>query len=292
MAKEKKEKVAQEIKPPVTEPETELVEITNVEAHTSAAVKQEERSEPYPFPISIVIPYLSEKVQGEELIFAVASIQKNFKDPHQIIVIGDREEWFEEKGVLHISHLCESDNPQIDVLHKMRLAVASEIITEKFIWTNDDIYFVSPVITADIEVLKCSGELDTARFGGKYAENIQNTIALLDKHQLPKYNYGTHMPVVFEKEKLSCLLDFIKEKNKGSLISSLYFNTQFPDFIPIQLDWRTDNWCLPVLSPDPDPEKFRKLVARKKFLNNAESGYSPFLVRELKNLFAEEEEED
>lgn len=265
-------------------------EVTEVEEVTQEVV-QETKKEVH--VLSVVIPYVKNEAQGEELRHAITSIQRNFLDNHRIIVIGDSEDWFEGEEVIFIAHERTSKNPQIDVCQKMELAITSELVSRDFVWTNDDIYFVSPVMLADIQVLKCIGELNPDKFKGIYSQNLQNTMALLDSYKLPKNNFATHTPVVFNKERLACILDNLPEKEtKGYLISSLYFNSQFPTTIPIQLDWRIDNWCLPVITENPDPTKFRELLAKKKFLNNAESGYSRFLMDELEMVLWQNPEEE
>ena len=94
----------------------------------------------------------------------------------------------------------------------MELAITSELVSRDFVWTNDDIYFVSPVMLADIQVLKCIGELNPDKFKGIYSQNLQNTMALLDSYKLPKNNFATHTPVVFNKERLVVYLIIYRKK--------------------------------------------------------------------------------
>ena len=70
-----------------------------------------------------------------------------------------------------IEHECMSDNPQIDVLEKLKLAIAADEITDKFIWSNDDIYLVAPVMLAHIEVPKNKGILRPELYKGIYRDN-------------------------------------------------------------------------------------------------------------------------
>lgn len=235
---------------------------------------------------TVVIPYCKEFAQGRELLFALRSWYEKTCFPANLVIIGDREDWFGEE-IFVIEHQRTSDNPQIDTMEKLKLAIESPEVTERFIWTNDDIYLVNRVSLAHIEIPKVLGDLNPKKFKGVYAENMSRTIMLLDKFGLPKLNYGTHTPVLFEKFKLVEMLERFPEAESGVLFSSLYFNSQaFPAY-PIVLDWETDQFLLPVISQKPNEERAIELLQRKVFLNNTVSGHSAWLEKFLEQMFPE-----
>ena len=235
---------------------------------------------------SVVIPYYKEFAQGRELLFALRSWYEKTCFPANLVIIGDREDWFSDE-VSFIEHQRTSDNPQIDTMEKLKLAIESPEVTERFIWTNDDIYLVNRVSLAHIEIPKVLGDLNPTKFKGVYAENMSRTIMLLDKFGLPKQNYGTHTPVIFEKFKLAEMLERFPEAESGVLFSSLYFNSQaFPAY-PVVLDWETDQFLLPIISQKPNEEKAIELLQRKVFLNNTVSGHSSWLEKFLEQMFPE-----
>lgn len=235
---------------------------------------------------SVVIPYCKEFAQGRELLFALRSWYEKTCFPANLVIIGDREDWFSDE-VSFIEHQRTSDNPQIDTMEKLKLAIESPEVTERFIWTNDDIYLVNRVSLAHIEIPKVLGDLNPKKFKGVYAENMSRTIMLLDKFGLPKQNYGTHTPVIFEKFKLAEMLERFPEAESGVLFSSLYFNSQaFPAY-PVVLDWETDQFLLPIISQKPNEEKAIELLQRKVFLNNTVSGHSSWLEKFLEQMFPE-----
>lgn len=235
---------------------------------------------------TVVIPYCKEFAQGRELLFALRSWYEKTCFPANLVIIGDREDWFGEE-IFVIEHQRTSDNPQIDTMEKLKLAIESPEVTERFIWTNDDIYLVNRVSLAHIEIPKVLGDLNPKKFKGVYAENMSRTIMLLDKFGLPKQNYGTHTPVLFEKFKLVEMLERFPEAESGVLFSSLYFNSQaFPAY-PIVLDWETDQFLLPVISQKPNEERAIELIQRKVFLNNTVSGHSAWLEKFLEQMFPE-----
>lgn len=235
---------------------------------------------------TVVIPYCKEFAQGKELLFAVRSWNEHTRFPANLVVIGDRENWFSDE-ITVIEHRRTSDNPQIDTMEKLKQAIESPEVTERFVWSNDDIYLVNGVSLAHIELPKVLGALNPNPFSGTYVENMRKTISLLDKAGLPKLNYGTHTPMLFEKSKLKELFERFPEAESGVLFSSLYFNSQpFPTH-PYLLDWPTDQFLLPVKSKNPDESTVKELLKKKVFLNNAESGYSPWFEGFLERMFPE-----
>ena len=191
---------------------------------------------------TVVIPYVKNKAQGNELKMTLRSFDKFLRFGVNVVIIGDREEWMSDV-VTVIEHECVSDNPQIDVLEKLKLAIAADEVTDKFIWSNDDIYLVAPVMLAHIEVPKNKGILRPELYKGIYRDNMERTVALLA--DFPKLDFGTHTPVVYEKQSLVDMFERFPELNTGGyLISSVYFNTLFPEFDPIssiELNWQSDN---------------------------------------------------
>lgn len=235
--------------------------------------------------VTVAIPYVKEKAQGDELRMALRSLHKFLRFGVNIVVIGDREEWMSDE-VTVIEHDCVSDNPQVDVVEKLKLAIAADEVTEKFIWSNDDIYLVAPVMLAHFEVPKNKGFLRPELYKGIYKENMLRTVDLLS--DFPKLDFGTHTPVVYEKQKLVDMFERFPELNAGGyLISSVYFNTLWSteQISSIELNWQSDNIALSIISKQPDSKKFEELVSKKMFLNNSESGYSDFLMKYLLDMF-------
>lgn len=275
--------------------EVETVETEKTQVNESGTVQTSDIASSDESPVlekkaqdhtSVVIPYCKDFAQGRELLFALRSWYEKTCFPANLVIIGDREDWFSDE-VSFIEHQRTSDNPQIDTMEKLKLAIESPEVTERFIWTNDDIYLVNRVSLAHIEIPKVLGDLNPKKFKGVYAENMSRTIMLLDKFGLPKQNYGTHTPVIFEKFKLAEMLERFPEAESGVLFSSLYFNSQaFPAY-PVVLDWETDQFLLPIISQKPNEEKAVELLQRKVFLNNTVSGHSSWLEKFLEQMFPE-----
>lgn len=235
--------------------------------------------------ISVVIPYCKEYAQGNELLFAIRSWYKNARFPFHIFVIGDAEDWMDGENVTWIDCPRVSDIPSVDTLHKLHEILTYTAVTEHFVWTNDDIYLMNPVSVPHIVLPKVLGPLNPKGYNGHYRAAMERTIEMLTEAGLPLLNYGTHTPVMFKKSNLKALLpgDDVNAK-AGVLFTSLYFNSVNTAH-PARLDWRTDPFLLPVVSKAPDEKLVNELLRNKVFMNNARSGYSPWLESFLSRRF-------
>ena len=219
---------------------------------------------------SVVIPYCKEFAQGKELLYALRSWDKNCCFPADFVVIGDKE---------------DCDNPSVDTYHKLKVALESDLVTDDFIWTNDDIYVLQPIDLSHIQLPKVLGPLDTSKYKGFYRENMQRTIDFLKQLGASCQNYGTHTPVMFNKASwLGMIAKLDEQITQGMLYTSIYFNLQQPQVTTVTLDWRKDPFLLPVVSQNPSTEVVKSLLP-KMFLNNARSGYSPWLESFLDKEF-------
>ena len=237
--------------------------------------------------LSVVIPYCKEYAQGNELLFAIRSWYKNARFPFHIFVIGDAEDWMDGENVTWIDCPRVSDIPSVDTLHKLHEILTYTAVTEHFIWTNDDIYLMNPVSVPHIVLPKVLGPLNPKGYNGHYRAAMERTIEMLTEAGLPLLNYGTHTPVMFKKSNLKALLpgDDVNAKT-GVLFTSLYFNSVNTAH-PARLDWRTDPFLLPVVSKSPNEKLVNELLRNKVFMNNARSGYSPWLESFLSRRFPE-----
>lgn len=233
---------------------------------------------------SVVIPYCKEFAQGKELLYALRSWDKNCCFPADFVVIGDKEDWFSDE-IHFIECPRVSDNPSVDTYHKLKVALERDLVTDDFIWTNDDIYVLQPIDLSHIQLPKVLGPLDTSKYKGFYRENMQRTIDCLKQLGASFQNYGTHTPVMFNKASWLGLIAKLDEQiTQGMLYTSIYFNLQQPQVTAVTLDWRKDPFLLPVVSQNPSTEVVKSLLP-KMFLNNARSGYSPWLESFLEKEF-------
>lgn len=238
--------------------------------------------------MSVVIPYLKSEAQGKELLFAVRSWEQYFNGNIQIVVIGDKEEWFSNE-IVYIAMDQLSKNPQANTFEALKLAVASESVSGQFIWSNDDIYLVNPVGSAHIEIPKTLGFLKPNSYSGIYRENMERTVAFLASRGCREpLNFDTHTPVLMDKEEIVSLLESYPEIASGEyLFLSIYFALKDEWYHPQWLNWQNDSWLLPLVSQNPDKDIFSKYMNQKCFLNNTVSGYGKFLESYLAEMLPE-----
>ncbi|WP_312139492.1 hypothetical protein [Sphingobacterium sp.] len=244
--------------------------------------------------LSLVIPYLKSEASGEELKFALRSIEKHLKTDVTVVIVGDKEDWFSPE-IVHIPHepyLIKEDcdcpapsmvkNPQADVTHKLFTAIASGVVTGNFILSNDDIFLLGPTLLSDIEVLKAFGTLDKGdKVGGTYNQNAKRTANALEKNNLPIHRYGTHTPMFLNAEELIEVIEKYNALDKGYLLTSLYFNEKYPDARPLQVDGTAKDPILGSAYRSDIPKDVLEIAFKtRKFLNCDSKGWTavkPFL---------------
>lgn len=233
-----------------------------------------------PKPVTVVIPYIKKLAQGNELLYAIRGWDRYFRENFNLVIIGDREPWMNDQ-VKVIETGRKSDNPPIDIAHKMLLAIGSDYVSEKFVWTNDDQYLVSPVMMADLETLKCTGRLEKKTLQGNlYLDNKARTLRVLKEVMgpAPIWDYSTHFPFVFKKSALKNVIEDFELTKNAMLIATVYYNFEFPFFIPYNLETPSalehDNLKAGVYRQNADLGRLRRLIPQKKVIGNSERGYS------------------
>jgi hypothetical protein len=238
--------------------------------------------------VSVVIPYVKKYAQGNELKLAVRGWDTHFREEFNLVIVGDREPWMNDRLNV-IECAVVGSNPPIDIAHKMLRVIESDLVSEKFIWSNDDQYLVSPVMLADLEFLKCTGKLTEKNLGGSlYHENKRATYTALKSMGAGTWDFSVHMPFVFEKEKLRELIETMKLTEKSMLIATLYYNIWFPGFVPYnvetQIALENDNLKAGVYRPNADLDRLRALIPRKKVVGNSQAGYSEKLMKIIADI--------
>ncbi len=257
------------------------------EKQNTAQTARPETKRENPACIPVVIPYRRELAQGNELLYAVRSWCENARFPHRIFIIGDREEWMDTENITVIECPKVSDIPTVDLVNKIWTAVNCKEITDRFIWTADDIYVMNPIGLAHIEIPKTTGKMNPHTRSGWKKESMEKTVEILADTGLPTLDYDTHTPVLFDKKKLMESLPHNDHKAQAALMFvSVYFNAH-SRVHPARLDWMTDSFLLPVVTKTPDEKKVEKLIGEKVFMHNAESGYSAWLESYLGRNFPE-----
>jgi|GEM_PF-869932 len=224
----------------------------------------------------VVIPYKKDSAAGQELLYALRAWEENLPGC-QIVIVGDREDWFSD-SIIVIDAPVQSDNPQIDVAYKMLLAIADHQVPERFIWSNDDIYPVTPLHPADLELLTSEGMLQAGKLSSVYGQNKSNTIEFLTSVNAPTHDYSTHTPFTFDKEDLARVIAISGATETGMLISSLYFNLVHPDVVPLRIDGGANGgYFCKIHRNDPPYNIMKAAFYNRKFVNVNNAGYQAAL---------------
>lgn len=244
--------------------------------------------------IHLLIPYLKEESSGDELLYALRSFAKNFKEKIKVVVIGDKEPWFGDE-IIHIPtdlHTItvggkEVRDPQADVTSKLLTAIATLGIEGQVIISNDDIFLLGETHISDLKGYAYGDLKSAGRKGGTYSDNAIRTRDALAKNNLPTHRYGTHTPVLMDAVKLCEVIEKYKATEKGYLLSSLYFNETLPTYRPIQVNGGLhDSILASVYKSKVQIEPLHTAIQTRKFLNCNTEGYKavePF----LKSIFPE-----
>ena len=269
-------------------------EVINLEASIlRLETEKEQSSEAAPIntqAITIVIPYIHELAQANELQLALRGWDENFKEDFKIVVIGDREPWMNDLvNVIECKRI--GNNPPLDVVNKMLLAIDSDLVSEKFIWANDDQYVNTPCMLADFETLKCVGKLSKTFGTTVFQKNKAQTAALLRENKIGNWDFSSHTPIVYEKTKLLALIHKFGLMKNPYLVQTLYFNYYFPKYVPYNVEAREallkDNIKAGVYRVGADLKLLQQLMPGKKMLSNSETGWSDSLSKILNKRFSE-----
>src|SRR5690606_9007033 len=268
---------------PAPEPAQETVDVSHEDTAIATAEQEDVKSsdDKEDSRITLLIPYLKSEAAGEELKYALRSWYKNFKEDLRVVVIGDKEDWFSPEivHIPHEPHLIKEDcncpspsmirNPQADVTHKLFTAIASGVVKDDFILSNDDIFLLGETHLSDVAFLKAFGKLDKGgKEGGLYNQNTRRTAKVLENSDLPTHRYGTHTPMLINADKLVDVIEKYDALENGLLLTSLYFNEVYPDARPIQVDGTIKDPILAsVYRANVEENILKSIFAKRKFMN-------------------------
>ena len=227
-----------------------------------------------------------------ELYYSVRSIQTFFKElPFKIFVVGDHPRI---KGVTHIP--CErikgKRNAKVfDATKKLLKIVDTPEINDDFIYMYDDIVLLKKLTINDFIPVIANDHVDNIQEYWKrgfrkpsdeWIKPFNMTILKLKHHKLPTYNYETHLPRYFNKNKVKEIITKYKLEEQVYMFSTLYFNTFYtkPDIILRG----TENIKADITIPLEDYAMDRFIKGRK-FLNYNDMGLNRSLQKYIKNLF-------
>lgn len=182
--------------------------------------------------VDIVIPLgTGSKYNDIELRHCLRSICIYAKNYRNIVIIGECPKWLQ--NVIHIPFKELSDIPSYNIIDKLYIAVQSNIVSDNFVYFNDD-YF----LFKSVDLLKLpfyyNGPLveSITKEENWYNEYLKNTEIVLLKHDKRLLNFDVHYPMIINKDvfnKFILKYDFYFKLKVKILFKSLYVNTFFDE---------------------------------------------------------------
>ena len=249
--------------------------------------------------IDLVIPYITSKNDFIELKYALRSIEKNLDADFRIVIIGDLPDWINPENVYHISHVRD-DKAKFtncyDVNNKMNKLLLSDEISDDFVITYDDVYFLKKTTIEDLKeffVIK-KGKDSTASSTWKGLLNA--TFDHLKLKGLPVFNFETHLPRLINKTKMRKVYEMFRPIRHRLLHFTLYFNTFMEDNIPVLIS-QEDGYERVVkagfygveddfsINSNKSQDELIKIIGGYLYLNHDDKGLSENLKKVIKKLF-------
>jgi hypothetical protein len=243
--------------------------------------------------ISVVYPYVHEAdgpatfAQWEELRYSMRSL-KNLNANFEVFVVGDDPGWFSDKvNYIPLPRIC--DNPPLDIINKLNKAIEHPDITDDFIWMNDDIYIINRVELWEVYMLKAMNNLAKLDLKPKnlWYRNLIKTYEKLRQLKCSTWNYSTHLPFVYNKQKMQELIEVFDLENESYLITTLYHNYFYPKSLPLVLNVKLDDMKVAAYRKDFDYDLMKRFFVYKKFFNHSVHGFSDKVKRILSETFPE-----
>lgn len=150
--------------------------------------------------MTIVLPYKDDILSEWELKFALRSIEKFLTGYTNLILIGDRPEWYQGESVYHKDI---NGRKQFNIYSKLLVACELNNVTDDFVMFNDDHYLFKRLDVSEIKYWYDGYLKDTVgkSHGVRYLETIKNTLKIIPE----TLNYDVHTPIIYKKETLRWL---------------------------------------------------------------------------------------
>ena len=150
--------------------------------------------------------YWEGSAKGNELLYSMRSVEKNFLGNAEIILIGDKPVWY--KGThFPATRIPEGYRQQFrDYYSKVLKAAFSDEIDENFVAMMDDIYFTGKVTPEEVMTSwHCGRHLrenirNAGRAKNAWKRGVQEALKIVDKEVM--YNYATHLPQYYNSSNL------------------------------------------------------------------------------------------
>jgi len=254
--------------------------------------------------IDFVYPYVQGEDKFEELRYSLRSLEKHYKHPYRVIIVGDLPDWCQ--NVIHLPVERQTGMPEnitCDAIWKMITVCESDIVSGIFVRMYDDIYFLRPIdfsYMSEMKALYDATHLSAwSRTDGSasdtWTKQLHSTYRILkESNQCSSiWNFETHLPEVFLKSILAWCIKEFNALEKRLLVTTLYNNIcwQSDDPAPLLVNkninikagfYGVDSFYSYAAKSEND---IRQIIKDKYFLNHNDAGLTPALIKIIQELF-------
>ena len=189
--------------------------------------------------IHVLIPYIRQESQGNELELAIAGWIRHFKETFRITVIGDHHPCVERFG--HMVHFlgqmrtfqyqCPGQYvAHIDIERKVRAFLIENPDTDLFVLTSDDTYPLRDFTLEDIRTpaWRMTNMPMIRESANWWVLDLSKTHEALRELELPEYGYVLHQPRVYETKPYNAIVDYFGMTETSFVMEDLYYNIVRP----------------------------------------------------------------
>jgi len=250
--------------------------------------------------VNVIIPYIRQESQGNELELAIAGWIRHFKEDFRLTVIGDHHPCVEQFGsrvdflgrLRTFQYECpEQYVAHIDIERKVRAFLDEHPDLDLFVMTSDDTYPVKDFTLDDIRVpaWRMTNMPRIESSANWWVLDMSKTHELLRQMSLPEYGYVLHQPRVYEAGPYRAIQDYFHMTETSFVMEDLYFNIVRPLAKRLDLSQKDRRWRFLIDFGLTKPKKgdLEKLVSEYDpiFLNNGVEGWSQELEDYLRERY-------
>jgi hypothetical protein len=225
--------------------------------------------------IKIIYPYRFS--QWNELKYSIRSIEKHFKNPYQIWIMGDVPSYLNRNKLINI----QTYNKNFKQINKCRLFDLSQMLQEdeEFIWMNDDIYLTNDITIDTLRIPRYLENLNGIKNRGKRAWHIKlwKTADFLSNLGYTIYNFECHIPTLYKVSNLIRTFERFQELDVWTMNTAYYNYNKCIDNLEL-----VDKDKLGIYKNN---ENISYDLKNYLFLNHNDNGLSLNLKNTIRNTF-------
>jgi len=236
----------------------------------------------------VVITYIADGAQGNELALAVQGWRTHFKEKFDILVVGDKPPvdgvrwmWVERMKPKAGEYL-----PALDICNKLEFACVYCKMNgyAGFIWASDDFFAVNDFTIDDVRTPKyLDNELPSKwdKSQNEFWHTQIKTRILCEKDGYETVNWTTHLPMWFDDVLLLRVINDYNLTENAYIVENIYYNKYTTRATREKLSKDKDRFKFPVWYPELDREGFQNALKNKIWVCCSVHGWSKELENEL-----------